>query len=498
MKYIKYTYLVFAIALFSACDDFLSKNPDDRAVLDSYDKIGELLTYAYPDQNHQMFCYAMSDNATEKVNGATKNIIMADAYHWREHHLTSQDTPEAYWTACYSAIKQINHALEGIDNFRVNGQIPSELTAYYGEALVARAYAHFMLVSLWSKSYNPQTAASNMGIPYVKEPEKQVLKQYHRGTVQDVYKNIEADLIEGIAYIDDTKYKNKKLHWNKDAANVFAARVYSVLGDFEKVLAYTNKVLSANPAQQIRDLNDKYTKMDVLEMLAQWSKTSENANLLVVPQYSNWFSYTYGRDIFGMSYDAYRYIFRTPFVGGQWIWDLYGQDPNIFIPKWQFHRERSGINASEGYYMIMNPLIQMEEALFLRMEANVMLNNFAAFEQDMNAYLSKRLKNYQFDTHAFSYEKMELEYRESEIYGLNPFYAISKEQRPYLNCLFDLRRKEFYYTGMRWFDLKRFNVRVRHFFARQSKPVFLEPDDNRRELQIPSNAISNGITPNPR
>ncbi|CEN50002.1 hypothetical protein CCAN11_2060007 [Capnocytophaga canimorsus] len=51
---------------------------------------------------------------------------------------------------------------------------------------------------------------------------------------------------------------------------------------------------------------------------------------------------------------------------------------------------------------------------------------------------------------------------------------------------------------MRWFDLKRFNVRVRHFFARQSKPVFLEPDDNRRELQIPSNAISNGITPNPR
>ncbi|XLL74012.1 RagB/SusD family nutrient uptake outer membrane protein, partial [Myroides odoratimimus] len=35
------------------------------------------------------------------------------------------------------------------------------------EALLARAYNHFMLVNLWAKHYNPATAESDLGIPYV-------------------------------------------------------------------------------------------------------------------------------------------------------------------------------------------------------------------------------------------------------------------------------------------------------------------------------------------
>ena len=499
MKYLKYIYSFIALLGLFSCNDFLEEKPDDRAVIDSPEKIGELLTYAYPAQNHQMFCYGMSDNTTEKSRSARKSEILEDAYAWEDYRLTSQDTPESYWTGCYQAIKQINHALDAMESYKSNGEISDEVKAYYGEALVARAYCHFMLVNLWSKSYNPETAKTDLGIPYVTKPEKRVTTQYHRGTVESVYKNIETDLTEGLKYIDDNIYKNKKLHWNKAAANTFAARFYSIIGKFDKVLEYTNLVLSANPTEQLRDLTGKYSKMDINEAILEWSKTSEKANLLVVPQYSNWFVYTYGTYRHGMNIDFYRFVFRKSFVGGNWIWNLYGSDPDIFFVKWGYHQEKDGINSSSGYYMIMNPLIQIEETLFLRMEANTMLNNYAEVEKDMNSYLSKRLRNYNPEENKVSYEKIEREYKESNYnYGLNPFYSIEEKQRVYLNCLYDLRRKEFYYTGMRWFDQKRFNTPVRHFYVKEREPKVLLPGDDRRELQIPVSAQSQGIEANPR
>lgn len=499
MKITKYILSASLLSLTFSCDSFLSEMPDDRAVIDSPDKIGELLTYAYPEQNHQMFCYGMSDNATHKTRSSRKSTIMEDAYNWSEFRDTTQDTPESYWSACYAAIKQANHALDAIENKKHNGEVPNDLKAYYGEALIARAYSHFMLVNLWSKSYNPSTSGSDLGIPYVKKPETNVLTKYSRGTVASVYKEIQADIEEGLKYIDDTAYQNKKLHWNKAAANTFAARFYSTIGDFNKVLECTNKVLSSEPASQLRDLNGEYATMDVNELILQWGKANDKANLLTVPQYSNWFVYTFGTYEYGLSTEMYNFLFQRPFVGGNWVWDPYGSVPDVFVIKWGYHRQRDGVNSGTGYYMIMNSLIQIEETLLLRMEANAMLNNFDAVEKDMNAYLSKRIKQYSEDKNSANYSKIQNYYNESDRhYGLNPFYGLSDKQRLYMNCIYDLRRREFYYTGMRWFDLKRFNARVMHYYKNQKEPVFLEANDNRRELQIPQSAQAQGIEANPR
>jgi len=493
---INITLVVFLLS-FCSCNDYLEKMPDDRTIIDSPEKIGELLTFAYPNQNHQMFCYAMSDNATDKGKSGRKNEINSDAYNWVDFRMTTQDTPDSYWTGCYSAIKQANHALDAIEHYKVNGQLSTEVRPFYGEALIARAYCHFMLVNLWGKSYNPETAKDDLGIPYVTEPEVNVMTKYRRASVADVYDNLEKDIVEGLKYIDDNAYTNKTLRWNFKAAHTFAARYYSVKGDFDKVLEHTNKVLSSNVAESLRDLTGKYDRMDINEAVTEWGKTDENANLLVTPQYSKWFFYFHGAFQYAMSNEFYNYVFRKSFVGGDWIWKLRGADPDILLAKWGYHRENSGLNSDIGYYMIMNVLVDIEEALFLRMEANTMLNDFTAVRTDMDAYLSKRLKTYDFETHKVEFAKMEKEYKESIEYNLKPFYALDATQRVYMNCLYDLRRKEFYYTGMRWFDHKRFNTRVRHYFA-NGEVAYLQKDDARRQLQIPMNAQSQGIVANPR
>ncbi len=87
-----------------------------------------------------------------------------------------EDSPDMYWAKAYNAIAATNLALQVIDQ----AKDPSIFSAQKGEALVARAYAHFMLVSFFSKFYNPTTAATDPGIPYVTEPEDVVIKQYEQ------------------------------------------------------------------------------------------------------------------------------------------------------------------------------------------------------------------------------------------------------------------------------------------------------------------------------
>src|SRR6188508_2369197 len=118
----------------SACNEFLSEVPDNRASLDSKEKIAELLVTAYPEGNYIPFCEAMSDNVEDNFGGS-QDVTNADPYFWRDGAATWQDSPENYWNNCYTAIAAANHALRAINE----SDNPDELAAQKGEALVARA-----------------------------------------------------------------------------------------------------------------------------------------------------------------------------------------------------------------------------------------------------------------------------------------------------------------------------------------------------------------------
>src|SRR5690606_2760254 len=75
-------------------------------------------------------------------------------------------SPDFYWNACYAAIAAANHALEDIRT----APNPQDYNAQKGEAHMARAYAHIMLVTLFAKFNSPYTALSHSGIPCVAIP----------------------------------------------------------------------------------------------------------------------------------------------------------------------------------------------------------------------------------------------------------------------------------------------------------------------------------------
>ena len=86
---------------------------------------------------------------------------------------------------------------------------------------------------------------------------------------------------------------------------------------------------------------------------------------------------------------------------------------------------------------------------------------------------------------------------------LNPEFTIEEgQQEAYLQFLLYARRYETLFTGLRWFDIKRYGIEIYRRTMQSGQPVtigdMLKVRDNRCALQIPTDVISAGITPNPR
>ena len=133
----------------------------------------------------------MSDNVADNgplFNSYDKSVD--EAYLWDVFSDNQQDTPQALWDGFYKAIAAANHALEYIDKHPDD----KSLLPYKGEALICRAYCHFILVNVFCQHYNSIKPNTNLGIPYVTTPEKTVLVEYDRETVEKIYDKINKDM----------------------------------------------------------------------------------------------------------------------------------------------------------------------------------------------------------------------------------------------------------------------------------------------------------------
>jgi len=502
-KQLLYILSITAALFFASCDSYLDTTPDNRVVLESEIQVKQLLTSAYSEATYGAFCYAMADNADDKGTGHLTDINNDQAYSWEDFTDTNQDSPQFYWEACFKAIANANMALDFIESQKVNGEVPNEYLPYYGEGLVVRAYHHFMLVNLWGKHYNPATAATDLGIPYVTEVEDVVFKDYKRLSVAEVYELIEKDLVEGIQYIEDGAYDVPKYHFNTAAANSFASRFYLYKGDWQKVVEYSTIALGSSPEAKLRDLSGAYKAMSLDEQIAEYSKGTESANFLLTSNVSYWFHYFQASYRYAYSPDIKEKVFDNVFVqesANEWCQMAASFDTgDDVILKWGYFFKQMDINSDIGWYYVMTPKIVAEEALFNRIEANVMMKKYADAEQDLDVYFEKRMTYYT-DENRVTEEKVMDFYTDNSNADspLNPWYELGDAKtKAYLNCVIDTRRREFIYNGLRWFDIRRFNIKVVHE-VKNGSPITLEETDVRKVLQIPTSAQQYGLEPNER
>lgn len=472
------------LALSLGCNKFLEKEPDNRAKLDTPEKVSELLGTAYPQGNYQPFAESMTDNVTDIGGGGNDNTIH-DPYFFIDTKENQQDSPEFYWYACYSAIAVANQALATISSV----PNPQDYSVQKGEALVARAYAHFMLVNFFSKFYDASTASSDLGIPYVTEPENVFIKQYDRKTVQYVYDMAEKDLLEGLPLIQDKNYSVPKYHFNRSAANAFAARFYLFKKDYPKVIQYAAEAIPSNDyVSNLRHWNTDYKNItDVTELFKIYAKATEPANLLLVETSSTW-SRNYYTNRYGVSDEKQSEIFPRPdpLTGGNFAFALYSYgDVHKLVPKIDEYFVKVSVNAEIGTAYVMVPLFTTEEVLFNQAEAYTYTDNSSAAIANLNAYASTRINNYNPSTNNITAAK------------INSVFGTTDITEGLVQAILYYKRAEFIHEGMRWFDILRYKIPVEHTTS-DGQTITLGPDDPRRVIQIPQSTSLSGLAPNPR
>ncbi|WP_166967545.1 RagB/SusD family nutrient uptake outer membrane protein [Yeosuana marina] len=501
MKNKKYNIIKF-VALFlilSSCNDILDETPDNRTTIDSPEKVAELLVGAYPDAAYVSFLEPMTDNAGDKGPSAETGIDVATTltermYFWQDINDVDVDTPTNYWNRAYKAIAQANQALKSIEELGGG----ADLDYLKGEALICRAYAHFMLVNIFSKAYNPSTASSDLGIPYVTEPEDVLLGDYERGTVENVYNHIASDLEEGLPLIKDS-YNVPAFHFTKKAAYAFASRFYLYTAEWQKVIDYSILALNGGGAAVLRDWTNEYSPRTYSEQVYRYtSSTTEPANLLIVSAESLYARYFYSARYQLTSAIASELFFGRNISGNFWSFGVYGSSDLYYnIPKYQEYFKVINQAAGTGNTYVSYVLLSTDEVILNRAEAYAMLGQYDNATADINTSLSVKSDFYDPSTDELLASDIAFIYQGLPSAMYAPFYNIPEESLPFIASILDIKRTIFYQDGLRWFDIKRFNMEVEHKDI-LGNSYLLPKDDLRRQLQIPEAAQSFGIEQNPR
>jgi len=494
MKNIKIALSLVLLVSISSCDEFLSEVPDNRTQINTPEKISELLVTAYPDRTYMAIAETMSDNVFDSALPGS-DLNNTQSYNWEMQTQFDEDTEAGFWNSSYQAIAAANQALVAIDEL---GN-PTSLNPQKGEALIARAYSHFMLVQLWANRYNPATAATDLGVPYITKPEGALLVKYKRNTVKEVFDFIEQDLTEGLKYVTNN-YKEPKYHFNVEATKAFASRFYLIKGDWDKVLEFS-KGLGLKPTT-LRDYS-AFNAVAFAQMPIEYSKAEQATNLLVAYPGSIWSrSYTNRFTLSGNKVDLILGK-ETSLFDKAWLIRAAGQykgGQTVLVPKLYEYFKYTNLTSGVGEPYTSTVLFSNDEFFLNRIEAHVMKNQITEANSELEYFLATRTSGYNPATDQLTEEKVVAKFPVIAN-EFTPFYTLTSVQASYIKAIAEARRRDFLHEGVRWFDIKRFNLVVEHDtyeFGKVSRHNVLAKDDKRRALQIPVRASDNGIELNPR
>nr|WP_315423897.1 RagB/SusD family nutrient uptake outer membrane protein [uncultured Pedobacter sp.] len=517
---------VITILGISSCKKYLDVLPDNRAELNTTEKIAKMLVSAYPQNSYILATELSSDNADDYGDSNPYSDRMSSQiFNWQDVTETNNDGIDVLWGACYSAVASANAALAAIEE---QGN-PASLSAQRGEALVARAYSHFLLVNIFAQHYSPTKSTTDLGVTYMTKSETTLNPKYTRNTVAEVYDFMIKDLEAGIPLINDASYANAnvaKFHFNKSAANAFAARLFLYKGDWAKAVSYATAAFSNAPAAYLRDWAYISTfSASFGNTSREYNASTIKANFLINTPASN-IGIQFGPYYDGSRYSHGRYIAdketvltpRTPHgnyagVPGYRIRTYVYSGANldkVLLPHDSYQFEITDPVAGFGFRRGVFVSFTAEEAILTRAEANIHLKNYAAAVADMqlfvnntytvvNPVVSESSINAWAD--GMVYSTAAVSTAKKKFNAEFPIEAGTQENM--LHAVLYYKRIETLHTGLRWFDVKRYGIEItrRTIVAGAVGSVgtnTLVVRDNRRALQLPKDVISSGLTPNPR
>ena len=516
--------VLLALTVLSACDRYLDELPDNRMELTSLEKVNKLLVTAYPTAAPIFLAEISSDNVDDYGDSNPNSSLFAtQVYNWRDVTEVSNESPEEIWQSSYDAITAANLALQAIDDLDATNSADARQAR--GEALLCRAYNHYVLANIFCQAYNAETSSQDLGIVYMDHPAEHLNDNPDRGTVADTYASIERDLLDGLALVG-SNYDVPKYHFNEKAALAFACRFYLSYEQWDKAISYANRCLGSEPAAMLRDWRYMATMTQTHAALTNhYIDASLNCNLMLVTAYSS----------MGLIFGPYRYLSR--YAHGRYLSEnedaeaanIWGADPfyqgiheysgnnldkSVFF-KLPYLFEYYDAVAGTGWYRTVYPAFTADECLLNRAEAYALTGRYDEAAADLTLWMQNIINTTKTLTPDVIKEFYNgVDYAYSDANGLrstikkhlHPRFDIGAEgdtKECMLQCVLGFRRIEALQTGLRWYDVKRYGIEiVRRVIGADGEPKELRDKlatgDPRRAIQIPLRVRAAGVTPNPR
>lgn len=366
-----------------------------------------------------------------------------------EHYDVSENDED--WNIAYKAIYTYNSVIEGVAaNTEADLNRKNRLK---GEALVHRAFTYLTLVNQYAKHYS-ESASSDLGVPLPLKPDINALMS--RSTVQEVYAQIEKDLLEGLPLLPDVATYSYRP--SKGAAYGTLARMYLFQGKWEKAFDNADKALAINSF--VYDYNtfayaDPNNRRGTLN---GYPSVQRDKKHIVFNKYMTKVgAYDFQFLIAPEQYALYK--------AGD-LRELFGTSPkgytSALLPA-------PGILEMNGAYDYNNGGITTQELVLVRAEAAARLGNVAKALADLNLLRSKRFTT-------ASFVKLE-----------------STDKNEVLNWVLNERRIELAFLGHRLADIKRLTLEGRKFQIKRGDKTY---EGNSPLLVYPIPAKNMSVNPN--
>lgn len=442
-----------AVLTTTSCGDFLEEYSQDHDYVRTWNDLNELLigdcympdntasTFQY-HANAGMFLHLFSDEIDDHATSGAGFLGYGIRHEyfgsmtWQDRLGANEDFTTFYtenrtWTAMYKYINVANNILASAENVpQVTDDEIAGVNYVKGQAHFLRAFYYFWLTNMYGQPYNPNTSATELGVPIKTTKEVEDIK-FKRNTVKECYEQIVTDLLAAEKELHNAQSIKRKSIYRADSvsAQMLLSRVYLYMQDWNKAAEYAQKVIKKYP--ELENLNEVKTGFASIEN----PETIFSMGGDDLPQ----ILYN-GRQGVTLTSDLYNTYVDNDLRKSQWYW-VYGD----FIGVTKSAQTQNTHQPTEANYYYINfgskqrPIsslfwLRSGEAYLNLAEAQAYLGN----EKEARAAINELRKN-RFATSAFD--------KEITSTGDQLIKDIRQERKRELAC-----------EGQRWFDLRRYRV----------------------------------------
>lgn len=258
-KFLYSLFILGALVQFTSCTDELDTEPTNRISGSILFKDVEGATVAMNGIYRSLYISGWTSSNTHQNFGILSTNLYADLmgedmvqaeqgngwfyfdyrFDVRSRFNNKSWRPYATWNFYYTLISNTNYVIAAESD--IVGD-PVEVDNIVGQALAMRAYSYFMLIQSFQQTYIGHE--NSPGVPLYTDATTAKSEGKGRGTVQEVYDQINADLDRAISLLDATKGTRKhKSHVDYYIANAFKARVAMVQNKWQPALDAANEAL---------------------------------------------------------------------------------------------------------------------------------------------------------------------------------------------------------------------------------------------------------------